>query len=90
MLSRRYCWFQGNPICPGTPFYQNVKSQICAAADITADPTQDNKGVTCDALSVGFGFTADPANMGSVVASTPNPIYCDAGADATPDDCTKP
>lgn len=81
--------FQGSPICPGTPFYQNVKSQICGAADIMADPTQDSKNATCDALSIGFGFTADPANMGNVVATTASPVYCDAGADATPDDCTK-
>jgi hypothetical protein len=82
--------FQGNPICPGTSFYKNVKAQICAAADIAADPTQDNTAATCDALSVGFGFTADPANMGSVVATAQQPDYCDGGADAAPDDCTKP
>jgi hypothetical protein len=82
--------FQGSPICPGMPFYQNVKAQICAAADIVADPTQDNKGATCDALSVGFGFTADPANVGYVVAATPKQNYCDSGPDAALDDCTKP
>lgn len=81
--------FQGNPICPGTAFYQNVKTQICSATDIMADPTQDNKAATCDALSVGFGFTADPGLMGSVVSTSPATNYCDAGPDATPDDCTK-
>jgi hypothetical protein len=82
--------FQGTPICPGSPFYQNVKSQICAAADIMADPSQDNKGATCDALSIGLGFTADPAVMGYVVTTGAAPTFCDAAADAPPDDCTKP
>jgi hypothetical protein len=80
----------GQSICPGSFVYQNVKTQICSAADIVADPTQDNKGATCDALSIGFGFTADPANMGYVVATTPKPNPCAASADAAPDDCTKP
>jgi hypothetical protein len=78
----------GAPVCPGTVYYVGVKSQICAAADIMTDLTQDNKGATCDALSVAFGFTADPAHIGDVLGTQPRTPSC--STDAAPDDCTKP
>jgi hypothetical protein len=79
----------GSPICPGTTLYSNVKQQICAAADIATDPTEDNKGMTCDALSVAFGYTADPALMGAVISGGTKAATCgDAGL--TMDNCTTP
>jgi hypothetical protein len=79
----------GSTICPGSSLYTNIKQQICAAADIMTDPTKDNKGATCDALSVAFGFTADPAVMGAVVPSPVRTGNCgDAGLPN--DDCTTP
>jgi hypothetical protein len=55
------------------------------------DPTKDKTGATCDALSVGFAFTADPALMGEVVALTTKPSVCDGGDDdAAPDNCATP
>jgi len=79
----------GAPICPGSSLYANVKQQICGAADIATDPANDNKGAACDALSVAFGFTADPALMGAVISSGAKQGTCgDAGL--TTDDCTTP
>jgi len=79
----------GAPICPGSSLYANVKQQICAAADIATDPSSDNQGMPCDALSIGFGFTADPALMGEVVSNGAKQGTCgDAGL--TTDDCTTP
>jgi hypothetical protein len=82
--------FLGQPVCPGSSTYTGIKQQICQAADITADPGSDNKGTTCDALSVALGFTADPALMGSVVTAGSFPSLCGDGAPPPPDDCTKP
>jgi hypothetical protein len=75
-------------LCRGTVLYENVKGLICQAADIMTSPGDDKTGATCDAVSLAFGFTADPANIGEVVA-TPlkvSPCGDDAG-DGAPDDC---
>jgi hypothetical protein len=78
-----------NPICPtgpGASTYAFVKQEICKYADIMTDPSNDLKGITCDALSLGIGFTADPALLGSVTATSVKMSLCDS--DAGPDDCT--
>ncbi len=78
-------------LCRGTATYSFIKQQICAHADIMTDPTADKTGATCDALSVGFSFTADPALMGEVVSPGIKSSVCgDGGDDAAPDDCTTP
>jgi hypothetical protein len=76
-------------ICYGTAEYAFVKQEVCLYADIMTDPASDNTGAMCDAISIGFGFTADPAIMGKVVPSATNPDSCDGGA-SIPDDCTTP
>lgn len=76
----------GSPICPGSNDYALVKQEICQYADIMTDQTKDNTGATCDALSLGIGFTADPALLGDVVPTAQRPLLCPA--DAAPDDCT--
>jgi hypothetical protein len=76
-------------ICHGTPEYVFVKQEVCQYSDIMTNPLNDNTGATCDALSIGLGFTADPAQMGDVVPSVTNPDFCDGGA-LIPDDCTIP
>jgi hypothetical protein len=53
-----------------------------------ASPSNDKTGMTCDAVSVAFGFTADPANMGTVVSAGVKSTLCDGGVEA--DDCTSP
>jgi hypothetical protein len=74
-------------LCPGSPYYDTIKGQICAAADVTAEPSQDNKGASCDALSLALAFTADPALIGPLVRSPTARNYCDG---APPDNCTTP
>jgi hypothetical protein len=74
-------------ICPDTATYASLKPLICKAADLTAYGTRDHTGATCDALSVSFGFTAFPAQLGRVVPPAPRPKNC---PDAGPDDCTSP
>jgi uncharacterized membrane protein YjfL (UPF0719 family) len=74
------------PLCPGSSSYSFIKTQICQAADIMTDHTLDLSGATCDALSLGIGFTADPAQLGDVVPTAVKPLLCPG--DAAPDDCT--
>ena len=75
----------GTPLCQGTALYTNVKEQICQYADIMTSSTDDLMGKTCDALSLAFGFTADPANMGNVITTPAKMTSCEAG---TPDSCS--
>jgi hypothetical protein len=78
-----------NPICPtgpGAATYAFVKQEVCKYADIMTDQSSDLKGMTCDALSLGIGFTADPALLGSVQPTAVKTSLCDS--DAGPDDCT--
>ncbi|MGD0525342.1 MAG: hypothetical protein ABSE49_09375 [Polyangiaceae bacterium] len=79
-------------LCRGTPTYDFVKGLICQHADIMTDPTLDKTGATCDALSIGFSFTADPALMGEVVVPTSSVQLCDGGDDdaLAPDNCSTP
>jgi hypothetical protein len=78
----------GNPLCTSSGFlYSTLKTQVCNDADVLADPTQPIS-TTCDSISFGMGFTADPALLGPQVmppASTPG---CDAGIDPANDSCS--
>ena len=80
------------PLCRGTTFYGLIKNQACQYADIMTDPTLDLMPPatmptnTCDALSLGIGFTADPALMGGIVPPSMKLSPCpDAGG--PPDNC---
>jgi hypothetical protein len=79
-------------LCRGTSTYSFIKQQICAHADIMTDYTKDKTGATCDALSIGFAFSADPALMGAVTSAGTKGTLCGDGGDddAAPDDCTTP
>ena len=79
--------YLGSPICQGSSTYSVIKGQVCQYADIMIDPAQDNMGNTCDAVSTGIGFTADPALLGSVIAPPPPTTLCEAGVGAEPDTC---
>ena len=71
-------------ICPGTQTYEDVKSQACRSADIPTDPKQDGKDQSCDALSLGLRFNAQPAKLGPITKDNGSPAVC---VDAGPDDC---
>jgi hypothetical protein len=79
---------QGAPLCRGNNNYALLKANLCQSADIMNDPTKDNSGGTCDSVSVGIGFTGDPAVLGSV-GPGPQPLSS-CGDDSGPDDCSQP
>jgi hypothetical protein len=58
----------GEYLCGSDSTYGLVKSDICSAMDIAADPNLDQTGAPCDAISISLGFTADPAEMGVVTS----------------------
>jgi hypothetical protein len=81
----------GSYICGTDPYtglsvpggaYGTIKSYICALQDIASQQSMDNMGVTCDALSMSLGFTAEPAQIGSVYSVPQPPSGCvsEAGA----------
>jgi hypothetical protein len=75
----------GMPICTDNQIYPLVHSEVCGSADILS--TIGSTGVPCDAISVGVGFTADPAEIGSVQPpGTPMP-NCPAATDPAMDSC---
>lgn len=55
-------------LCGDSGTYQNIKTGVCATADIMADPTKDLTGVACDAFSMQVTFRAVPAHLGPVAA----------------------
>jgi hypothetical protein len=69
----------GNSLCGNNPTYQLVSSGVCAQADIASDPANDGKGLPCDALSVGLGFTASQALLGDELDPTIVPSVCPDG-----------
>jgi hypothetical protein len=76
---------KGSPLCTDSPLYAPVKHQICNFIDIysgIATPT-----TTCDSISVGLAFTADPAKLGPIQALPTPPQGCPAATDPAGDDC---
>jgi hypothetical protein len=46
--------------------YRTVKAFVCSEQDIMSQTNLDNTMATCDALSMSFGFSAEPALLGPV------------------------
>jgi hypothetical protein len=82
----------GSDLCPGSGYYTLIKGEACQYSDIMTDPTLDRTGATCDALSLGIGFTADPALIGAIVPSPvhTSPCYPDGGGPDAEDNCQNP
>jgi hypothetical protein len=57
-------------LCGDSGTYQNLKSGVCAAADMTSDKSKDNTGAACDSFSMQVAFTAVPAHIGAIFAQT--------------------
>jgi hypothetical protein len=53
----------------------NLVTQVRQASDILADGTQDPTK-TCDGISIGFGFTMAPAQIGGVGPASPQATTC--------------
>lgn len=67
--------------------YAVFKGNLCAAADLAADPNQDNTGQPCGAMSESMRFTAIPAVAGHVHQGSSSLVAC---GDHTNDSCSKP
>ena len=65
------------PFLCGDDFsYMYFKYRACQVADITSNPTLDNTNAPCDAVSMGFRFSAEPAHLGEVYGVPPPPAGC--------------
>ncbi len=68
-------------LCPDASFtYEIVKATICNNTDINVDPSQDGVGL-CNAVSMGLGFQAVPAIVGSPVAPPDSGSPCQGNTD---------
>jgi hypothetical protein len=66
-------------ICGTDSLYGPVKDFICALQDITSNSSKDNFSpmlYSCDSVSMAFGFTAGPAQLGVVAPIPPTPAGC--------------
>jgi hypothetical protein len=79
----------GNPICTNQISYTFAKSTVCNDADILVDGTQP-KSAPCDALSIGLGFTADPAVLGDIADAGAVSDGCSPATDPANDTCPPP
>jgi hypothetical protein len=77
----------GNAQLCTVPFFGLVRDSLCGAVDIASAPALDfAPSGACDALSIGFAFTAFPALAGDVRVGTPDVNPCTAGPDGQPPD----
>lgn len=61
-------------LCEGTTI-ESVLEQVRQASDILLDGTQD-PGATCNAISIGLGFTMARVGLGSIAPATPPMTPC--------------
>jgi hypothetical protein len=70
-------------LCGTDSLYATIKSQVCAAPDVAADPSGDGTTAACDAVAVTIGFSAEPAVVGVPQAARALKHLCgDAWSDA--------
>jgi hypothetical protein len=72
-------------ICTDNQLYGLVKQNICDFADITSTIASPN--AACDALSLGFSFTATAAKLGVVMPDDVPQAYCTPATDPAADKC---
>ena len=66
----------GQYICGMDGLYGLFKSFICGLQDITSARANDDNNETCNSISMAFGFTAAPAQLGVVSAIPATPAGC--------------
>jgi len=70
----------GNGLCDDPAFALLAKQYVCPRADVAATPVDDNKGASCDAISVALSFEMVRARFGPVLDQPPLSTVCaDAG-----------
>lgn len=77
----------GKPICTDSAIsYATAKTTLCKGLDILADPS-GARSLPCDALSIGLGFTAQPAKLGAIEATAMPTPGCPPETDPATDSC---
>ena len=66
----------GGGICGASPLYAGIKERICASRDIARDPRNDRTAAACDALATTVVFSAEAAQLGTIVAPSPPVRRC--------------
>jgi hypothetical protein len=75
----------GAGLCKSSPYYAAAKKLVCGMPDITS--TLASPTATCDAVSVGMRFQAEPAKLGAIVAVKPVDPPCKPGEGPADDSC---
>jgi hypothetical protein len=77
----------GQPFCTNVPLvYSTAKTAVCNGLDILKDGA-GAKSLPCDALSMGIGFKAQSALIGSVITPPPPTPGCPPQFDPANDSC---
>jgi hypothetical protein len=71
------------PLCNGNELYALVKSTICGAVDLAANPSSDRQAALCEAVSIAVSFTGVSATAGTVYSSD-GPNACPGFQDQCP------
>jgi hypothetical protein len=81
--------YPGSYFCGADPVYPLFKAGICALQDIASDKSNDNSDplAPCNALSMAFGFMAEPARLGAVMSVAPALAGCEDGGLPWHDTC---
>ena len=76
-------------LCGSDPAYTYLKTNIiCPLQDIVAEPQNNsNPNASCDAISMTLGFTAEPAQLGTVSPLPLTPSGCMQGTTPFTDSC---
>jgi hypothetical protein len=75
-------WARSFGICPGSSTYQQVIQTFTMSADLSlGHPQLQNVGATCDAISMGIGFTLKPIPA-PLAKAAPTPPGADPCGDA--------
>ena len=75
----------GMPICRGDSYYDSVKILVCNLRDISSEVP--GPGAACDSISMGVGFTAQPAKLGAVGDNLAPSPGCPAETTPATDSC---
>jgi hypothetical protein len=75
-----------DPICTNSPSYLFLKRRVCASSDISYSGP-DNESAPCDAISMAWKFTAEPARLAGVQHAE---VVSDCPPDSSPvsDSCS--
>ncbi len=77
-------------LCGQDPLYGFLKPFICGLQDITSNSAKDNMSLSCNSISMAFGFTAAQAVLGVVAPIPPTPAGCSMNGSPFSANCDSP